>query len=161
MLGPISFINSSCKPNSKYDIKGSVVRCLAITDIKVGEEITVKYDTIFFGDFNEFCLCKHKLGHGNPLADELPKRKRIQKRKMENSFDNRRVVEPAKKKKLCKKNVVVDLRYRFKRNVIVFESDDSTSESSEEEFSKISYEELYGSLQLGTSFGSSRDADNS
>ena len=57
--------------------------------------------------------------------------------------------------------MVVDLRYRFKRNVIVFESDDSTSESSEEEFSKISYEELYGSLQLGTSLGSSRDADNS
>ena len=159
MIGPLSFINSSCTSNSKYDIK--VVRCLANTDIKVGEQITFKNDSNFFGNFNEFCLCKHKLRHANPLEDEIPKPKRIQRRKVENSFDNRRLLSQQKKKKLCKKNVLVDIRYRFKRNVIVFESEDSTSESSEGEFSKILYEELYGSLQLETSFGSSRDADNS
>ena len=76
MLGPISFINSSCKPNSRYDINGSVARCFALLDIKAGDEITVKYDVNFFGNFNELCLCKHTAKHGDPLVDRLPKRKR-------------------------------------------------------------------------------------
>ena len=56
MLGPVSFVNSCCKPISRYEIHGNLVRCAAIKDINNGDEITVKYDVNFFGDFNKFCL---------------------------------------------------------------------------------------------------------
>ena len=161
MLGPISFINSSCKPNAKYDLSGSVARCLAVCDINVGDEITVKYDVNFFGNFNEFCLCKHPSKHGDPLVDKLPKRKRDHEKQKGSRNKENKDVPTVKKKKLIKKSVQVDLRHRFKGNVIFVTEMESSSGSSDEEFRQVSYQEIYGSLDCRRDSISSRDFSNS
>ena len=47
MLGPLSYINSSCRPNARCEIRNFAVRCINLKAIKPGEEIVVKYDTNF------------------------------------------------------------------------------------------------------------------
>ena len=70
MLGPISFINSSCKPNAKYvRLKSCLMTCVPIRSIKPGEEKTVLYNRHAFGEFNVDCLCPLKSCHGPPFAD--------------------------------------------------------------------------------------------
>ena len=41
MLGPISFINASCRANIEYKQNGKIVFCVAKKNIKCGEELTV------------------------------------------------------------------------------------------------------------------------
>ncbi|XP_075260432.1 uncharacterized protein LOC142352001 isoform X1 [Convolutriloba macropyga] len=85
MLGPISFINASCKANVEYRQKGNIVFCVALKDIKIGDELTVYYYRHFFGRFNENCLCPYKLMHGDPCPnDPEPTRKR---KKLQNVSD--------------------------------------------------------------------------
>ena len=48
MLGPISFINSSCRRNARYEIRNFAVRCVSLKAIKPGEEIVEKMTLIFF-----------------------------------------------------------------------------------------------------------------
>lgn len=45
LLGPVSFLNHSCVPNSIYvkDYKRRIMRVQTIMDIKAGEELTVSY----------------------------------------------------------------------------------------------------------------------
>ena len=105
MLGPKSFINSSCKPNAKFDLSGSVARCLAVCDINVGDEKSVKYDVNFFGSFNEFCLCKHPSKHGDPLVDKLPKRKRDHEKQKGSRNKENKDVPTVEKKGIKQKKV--------------------------------------------------------
>ena len=146
MLGPVSFVNSSCKPNAKYVIDGHIVRCMAIRDIKKGEELTVKYDINFFGNFNKDCLWKYTSEHGDPLENRLPSRKR----KLFGGTVNRKLVKTAKNKENCnKKGEPVDLLYRFSKGKILAKGSVDTEDEEEttEIISEISYDELFGSLQ--------------
>ena len=86
MLGPISFVNASCKSNIEYRQKRRLVYCVALRNIKVGEELTVYYYRHFFGNFNVDCLCPYKTRHGDPCpADPEPLKKR---RKQEHNLSN-------------------------------------------------------------------------
>ena len=86
MLGPISFVNASCKSNIEYRQKGRLVYCVALRNIKVGEELTVYHYRHFFGNFNVDCLCPYKTRHGDPCpADPEPLKKR---RKQEHNLSN-------------------------------------------------------------------------
>ena len=63
MLGPISFVNHSCRPNVVYKIQKSkmgVVRLVTLFDIDQGDEICVNYGAKYFrnGDLNT-CQCPH------------------------------------------------------------------------------------------------------
>ena len=60
MLGPASFVNHDCNPNSRYKAEGeknlTVIGIETITSIAPGEEITVLYADNYFGNRNEQCL---------------------------------------------------------------------------------------------------------
>ena len=60
MLGPASFVNHDCNPNSRYTGEGekklTAIRIETITSIAPGEEITVSYADIYFGNRNKQCL---------------------------------------------------------------------------------------------------------
>ena len=60
-LGPASFVNHDCNPNSRYKAEGkknlTVIGIETITSIAPGEEITVSYGDDYFGKRNEQCLC--------------------------------------------------------------------------------------------------------
>ena len=75
MLGPISFVNASCKPNIAYIRSGKLMSCAPLRPIREGEELTVFYSRHFFGSFNELCCCPFKSLHGNPFP-EIVSRKR-------------------------------------------------------------------------------------
>ena len=68
MLGPASFINSCCKPNSLYefDRKTNQLRIKVIKKdgIQPGEEVTVKYAGDYFGENSIFCCCPFTEYHG-------------------------------------------------------------------------------------------------
>ena len=70
MLGPISFVNASCKSNIEYR---------QIKDISMGQELTVFYYRHFFGMFNVDCLCPHKSEHGDPFptAPKAAKKRKL------------------------------------------------------------------------------------
>lgn len=64
MLGPLSFVNSSCLPNCVYTRNRDTMGLKTIRDVKKGEELTVKYSHSYFGTNNCDCLCPHKELHG-------------------------------------------------------------------------------------------------
>ena len=65
MLGPLSFVNHSCWPNSLYvKSHGNRVSLQTLRSIQSGEEITVKYGPKYFGEYNVDCLCPHVEFHG-------------------------------------------------------------------------------------------------
>ena len=68
MLGPLSFVNHSCWPNSVYTINRDVMSLRSLRTIKEGEEITVKYGPEYFGNYNEDCLCPHIEFHGRGVV---------------------------------------------------------------------------------------------
>ena len=151
MLGPVSFVNSCCKPNSRYEIHGKVVRCVAIKDINISDEITVKYNVNFFGDFNKNCLCKFTSEHGHPLEDRLPSRKRklFSGDKENHSYKLKKILS-TKTDILNRKREAVDLMYRYSKKVMVaMTADNCAAEllAEEETFSVLSYSEDYGSLE--------------
>ena len=56
MLGPISFINASCKPNVSYVKVENIMVCAPLRVIEEGEELTISYHNHFFGENNkDFC----------------------------------------------------------------------------------------------------------
>jgi len=68
-LGPGRFVNHDCNANTKFknfEGREGKVGFLATKDITVGEEITTFYGRDYFGEGNEFCLCKtcESLGRG-------------------------------------------------------------------------------------------------
>lgn len=67
MLGPLSFINSSCKPNAQYQSQfvKKLVLAKATLPIAIGDEITVTYSGSYFGTNREYCQCPYKEYHGN------------------------------------------------------------------------------------------------
>ena len=69
MLGPISFINASCKPNVAYVNVKNIMVCVPLRQIKEGEELTISYQNHFIGPNNQFCLCPYKSMHGNPFPE--------------------------------------------------------------------------------------------
>jgi len=57
-LGPARFANHDCNANAKLSTVGARgMQVVAITDIDVGDEITVSYGTDYFGEDNCECLC--------------------------------------------------------------------------------------------------------
>ena len=79
MLGPISFINASCKPNVAYVNVRKLMVCVPLRDIKAGEELTVFYGKHYFGMNNKECLCPYADKHGDPFPEIPPKRKKLNK----------------------------------------------------------------------------------
>ena len=80
MLGPISFINASCKPNVAYVKVRKLMVCVPFRDIIAGEELTVFYRKFYFGINNIELLCSHRIVHGN-LFPEIPRKRRKQSNK--------------------------------------------------------------------------------
>ncbi|PVH68208.1 hypothetical protein DL98DRAFT_355399, partial [Cadophora sp. DSE1049] len=59
LFGPAGLPNHDCKPNARLTSTGTTgMKIIAITDIGIGEEITVGYSVGYFGDDNCECLCK-------------------------------------------------------------------------------------------------------
>ena len=63
MLGPISFVNHSCRPNVAFKIhksKMGIVRMVTLSDVAQEEEICVSFGAKYFlhGDINT-CQCPH------------------------------------------------------------------------------------------------------
>ena len=59
-LGPLSFVNSSCVPNSKYvrqRSKPGIIKLQTIRPVESLEEITVYYGNGYFGTGNKHCKC--------------------------------------------------------------------------------------------------------
>ena len=77
MLGPISFLNASCEPNVAYVNVGSLMICVTLCEIKEGDELTMSYQSHFFGEYNVDCLCPYKKHHGNPF--EYPQNRKRRK----------------------------------------------------------------------------------
>lgn len=70
MLGVLSFVNSSCKPNCVYhghDKKKGIVylKVVSPSGLSEGEELTVKYRGSFFGLNNVNCMCPFVECHGS------------------------------------------------------------------------------------------------
>ena len=86
MLGPISFINASCKPNVAYVNVKNIMVCVPLRQIKEGEELTISYQNHFFGPNNQFCLCPYKSMHGNPFPEVPSKKGKVDKNDNKNAF---------------------------------------------------------------------------
>ena len=80
MLGPISFVNASCRPNVAYVNVKNLMVCVPLREIKAGEELTISYQNHFFAPNNEFCLCPYKSLHGNPFPELAVKRRKVTKK---------------------------------------------------------------------------------
>lgn len=67
MSGPLSFVNHSCAPNSRYltvKSKPAIHRLKSIKPIKKGDQIDVSYAWGYFGVNNIDCGCPHTDLHG-------------------------------------------------------------------------------------------------
>ena len=75
LLGPISGANHDCKANARFVSTGtSRMNIIATRDIETGEDITVPYDSGYFGENNCKCLCKtceDELRNGWELEDQM------------------------------------------------------------------------------------------
>lgn len=59
LFGLVGLLNHDYEPNARLTSTGTTsIKTLAITDIGIGEEITVSYNVDYFGDDNCECLCK-------------------------------------------------------------------------------------------------------
>ena len=80
MLGPISFVNASCRSNTQYvyNRKRKVMELMTLEDIPLGTEITVDYGPTFFGKNREFCECPFDELHSRqlPVSNSTHKPKR-------------------------------------------------------------------------------------
>ena len=69
MLGPVAFINSSCRENCCYVSNSKRtkvnIRVTKISGIQPGDEITVLYGGEYFGPNRMNCECPHKELHGS------------------------------------------------------------------------------------------------
>ena len=79
MLGPISFINVSCKPNVAYVNVRKLLVCVPLRDFKAGEELTVFYGKHYFGMNSKEYLCPYADKHGDPFPEITPKQKKLNK----------------------------------------------------------------------------------
>ncbi|PVH81263.1 hypothetical protein DL98DRAFT_559980 [Cadophora sp. DSE1049] len=58
-LGPARFANHDCGANARLMTSGAVgMDIIAVTDIEIGDEITVSYGENYFGEDNCECLCQ-------------------------------------------------------------------------------------------------------
>ncbi|KAG4425619.1 hypothetical protein IFR04_001316 [Cadophora malorum] len=58
-LGPARFANHDCGANARLMTSGTVgMDIIAVTDIEIGDEITVSYGENYFGEDNCECLCQ-------------------------------------------------------------------------------------------------------
>ena len=142
MLGPVSFVNASCKANVEYKHKVKLIYCTALRDIKPGEELTVFYSRHFFGSFNVNCLCPFKSHHGNPFANdpEPPKkRKKTQTTAIASTPVNKDNPEPVYETP-CRRILVDKLPTRR----CFYEA----SKESDNNESYISYDSYFGQLEV-------------
>ena len=61
MLGPISFVNASCRPNVAYVNVKNLMVCVPLREIKAGEELTISYQNPFFGRTTSFVYVPTKV----------------------------------------------------------------------------------------------------
>ncbi|BFZ60385.1 histone lysine methyltransferase Set9 [Saitoella coloradoensis] len=89
LLGPARFVNHDCKPNAAFVTQNQTLTIKAIRDIRIGEEIVVKYAEDYFGIGNCECLCQtcENTGRGayakksDDASEEIPE--------LTNSLNNR------------------------------------------------------------------------
>ena len=83
MLGPVSFVNSSCRPNCEYqlDKKNMVMRLRVKTGLEIGlgEELNVQYSGSYFGENRDTCACPFIEYHSLPCAFRGRTRSQTQK----------------------------------------------------------------------------------
>lgn len=59
LLGPARFVNHDCDPNCKFiTTNKDNITIMALRDIEMGEELTIKYSEDYFGENNCECLCQ-------------------------------------------------------------------------------------------------------
>ncbi|KAF2175906.1 SET domain-containing protein, partial [Zopfia rhizophila CBS 207.26] len=56
-LGPARFVNHDCEGNAELRPANDGMQIVATRYIRIGEEITVKYGSHYFGEDNCDCLC--------------------------------------------------------------------------------------------------------
>ena len=137
MLGPISFVNHSCKPNARYKRDGFVMRCCTECEIFEGSEILVLYDRNYFGTFNEFCCCPQKILHRNPCPPS-PKPRKQKKRK---AVDNQEPETSTPKHKTIKLFDRLNLQEKSTRFSKTDRFPDLSSDDSDYEY--VDYEKIY------------------
>ena len=140
MLGPISFVNHSCKSNARYKRDGFIMRCFTQCELFEGSEILVLYDRNYFGIFNEFCCCPHKTLHRNPCPPS-PEPRKQKKRK---AVDNPEPETSTPKHKTIKLFDRLNLKEKSTRfsNTDLFP--DFSSDDSDYEY--VDYEKVYGNF---------------
>ena len=139
MLGPISFVNHSCKPNAKYSRVGSVMKCIAVREIDLGEEILVLYDRNYCSDFNHECCCLFKTLHSNPCP---PSPEPCSKKKKNNkTVEIPQLEQRAIPKRIQLSNSEICTRFSCRER---FCSD--TSDEGENDF--VDYDNLNGQFEL-------------
>lgn len=90
MLGPVAFVNHSCRANSNFIFKAwsrthMEVTLNVLTPTLVDEEITVFYGDHYFGHLNECCECSVCSGNSHSNVSEL-------------SFMNYKTIDPERRK---------------------------------------------------------------
>ena len=156
MLGPITFVNASCRPNVEYRQKGKVVYCVALKNIAIGEEVSVFYNRHFFGRFNVDCLCPFKKEHGDPCpSDPEPLRKR---RKNADAADSSTPVN-LKQDSLHEKSIRKFFIEKLPPRRMLYANFESTPIVSEEIEEYLSYDSFFGEIESTPS--PIKDNDNS
>lgn len=83
MLGPVSFVNSSCRPNCEYQLdKKNMIMRLRVKkglEIGLGEELNVQYSGSYFGENRDTCACPYIEYHSLPCAFRGRTRSQTQK----------------------------------------------------------------------------------
>ena len=147
MLGPISFINASCRANIEYKQNGKIVICVAKKNIKCGEELTVFYNTHYFGRFNKDCLCPHKIEHSDPCPKdpEPARKKRIIERENLSTPQNAISKKPEMVQTPVRRIVIEKLPPRRVLYAPVLSNANEQSEKS------LSYESVFDEIDLSLS----------
>ena len=145
MLGPISFVNASCRPNVEYRQKGKVVYCVALKNIAIGEELSVFYNRHFFGRFNVDCLCPFKREHGDPCpSDPEPFKKRKKNLAAPDSSTPVNVEQDSLNEKPIRKIFIEKLPPRR----MLYANFESTPIVNEENEEYLSYDSFFGEIEL-------------
>ena len=116
-------------------------------NIKCGEELTVFYNTHYFGRFNKDCLCPHKIEHSDPCPKdpEPARKKRIIERENLSTPQNAISKKPEMVQTPVRRIVIEKLPPRRVLYAPVLSNANEQSEKS------LSYESVFGEIDLSLS----------
>ena len=144
MLGPVFFVNASCKANVEYKQTGKIIICVATKEIKSGQELTVFYSKRFFGNFNENCLCLFKSEHGNPWpGDPEPPRKRKKPPPSLISSTPLRTIPPEMEDETSFRAIKRIMLDKMPTRRVLYE----TAKINDDEEQLVSYDSMFGNLE--------------